>query len=69
MTVAQPSRLLHGPYGHGTAPMAVVWPLWLWCGHYGRGAAAMAAMMQVLSFCPGGPNYDLALLPAAATLT
>jgi hypothetical protein len=59
--------LLHGPYGCGTAHMAVVWPLWPWYGHYGCGAAVMAVVPLLWpSFGLGGPIYDLAMLPAVA---
>ena len=69
MTVACPLCLLHGPYGRGAAPMAVVRPLWPWNGHYGCGAAAVAVVPLLWpSFGPGGPIHDLAMLPAAAAL-
>ncbi len=64
MTVACPLCLLHGPYGRGAAPMAVVRPLWPWNGHYGCGAAAVAVVPLLWpSFGPGGPIHDLAMLP------
>jgi hypothetical protein len=69
MNLVWPLWLLHSPYGHGAAHMAVLRPLWPWYSHYGCGAASMAVVPLLWpSFGPDGPNYDLAMLPAAAAL-